>query len=49
MFKRKRSAEDFAEEIKTHLELETDELRSEGVAEGEARRRATPRWPQSTA
>ena len=40
MFRRKRSAEDFAEEIKTHLELEADELRSEGVAEEEARRRA---------
>jgi hypothetical protein len=26
MFSRKRSAEDFAEEIKAHLELETDEL-----------------------
>ena len=30
MFKRKRSAEDFAEEIKAHLELEADELRIEG-------------------
>ena len=28
MFRRKRSAEDFAEEIKTHLELEADELQS---------------------
>ena len=28
MFKRKRSAEDFAEEIKAHLELEADELRT---------------------
>ena len=26
MFKRKRNAEDFAEEIKAHLELEADEL-----------------------
>jgi len=40
MFRRKRSAEDFAEEIKTHLELEADELRSEGLAEAQARRRA---------
>src|ERR1700733_2459398 len=30
MFRRKRSAEDFAEEIKTHLELEADELESSG-------------------
>ena len=28
MFRRKRSAEDFAEEIKAHLELEADELRA---------------------
>ena len=26
MFRRKRSAEDFAEEIKSHLELEADDL-----------------------
>ncbi len=31
MFRRKRSAEDFAEEIKAHLELEADELRGEGL------------------
>jgi predicted permease len=37
MFSRKRSAEDFAEEIKTHLELEADELRSSGLSEDEAR------------
>ncbi len=37
MFKRKRSAEDFAEEIKAHLELEADELRDEGLSEDEAR------------
>jgi predicted permease len=40
MFKRKRSAEDFAEEIKAHLALEADELRTEGLSEAEARRRA---------
>jgi macrolide transport system ATP-binding/permease protein len=40
MFKRKRSAEDFAEEIKAHLELEAEELKREGVSEEEARRRA---------
>ena len=40
MFRRKRSAEDFAEEIKAHLELEADELKSEGLSEDEARRKA---------
>ena len=28
MFRRKRSAEDFADEIKAHLELEADELQA---------------------
>ncbi|MDX6460618.1 MAG: hypothetical protein QOE55_4315 [Acidobacteriaceae bacterium] len=37
MFRRKRSAQDFAEEIKTHLELEADELQSSGLSEDEAR------------
>lgn len=40
MFKRKRSVDDFVEEIKAHLELEADELQSEGLSEEEARRRA---------
>ncbi len=40
MFNRRRSAKDFAEEIKSHLELEADELREEGVSASEARRRA---------
>ena len=40
MFKRRRSAEDFAEEIKAHLALEADELRDEGLSEAEAHRRA---------
>ena len=40
MFNRKRTAEDFAEEIKSHLALEADELRAEGMSEAEARRRA---------
>jgi len=40
MFERKRSDEDFAAEIKAHLELEAEELKSEGVSEGEARRQA---------
>src|SRR5215831_8178660 len=40
MFRRRRSAEDFAEEIRSHLELEADELRAEGLTEEEARRHA---------
>src|SRR5277367_3642956 len=40
MFKRKRSTDDFAEEIKSHLELEADELKREGLSEDEAGRRA---------
>src|SRR5580658_1222456 len=40
MFKQKRSAEDFAAEIKSHLELETDEMRYDGLSEEEARRKA---------
>ena len=40
MFRRKRSTEDFAEEIKAHLDLEADELRSEGLSEDEAHRNA---------
>src|SRR3954447_4451926 len=40
MFRRRRSADDFAEEIKSHCELEADELQSEGLSEEEARRRA---------
>jgi predicted permease len=40
MFRRRRSAEDFAKEIQSHLELEADELESEGLSEEEARRRA---------
>lgn len=40
MFRRKRSADDFAAEIKAHLELEADELEREGVSSDEARRKA---------
>jgi hypothetical protein len=40
MFKRKRSTDDFAEEIKAHLELEADELKREGLSEDEARQKA---------
>ena len=40
MFRRRRSKEDFAQEIEAHLELEADELKSEGLTGEEARRRA---------
>jgi len=40
MFNRKRSQQDFAEEIKSHLELEADELKREGLSDEEARRQA---------
>ena len=36
MFWRKRSAEDFAEEIKAHLEFEAEDLKREGLSEHEA-------------
>ena len=39
MFKRKRSAEDFADEIRSDLELEAEELRV-GISDEEARRQA---------
>ena len=40
MFKRRRSSDDFAEEVKAHLELEADDLKDEGWSEEEARRLA---------
>ena len=40
MLKRKRSAQDFSEEIQAHLELEAEELRREGLSEVGARRKA---------
>ena len=40
MFRRKRSAEDFAEEIKAHLELEAGDLEREGLSEDQARWKA---------
>ena len=40
MFKRRRRADDFAEEIRCHLALEADELAQEGLSEEEARRKA---------
>lgn len=40
MFRRKRSAKDFADEIRAHLELEAEELKDEGLTDQEAGRRA---------
>jgi predicted permease len=40
MFKPKRTAEDFAEEIKSHIALEADDLRDEGMSEEESQRQA---------
>jgi predicted permease len=40
MFGRKRNEADFAEEIQAHLEMEAADLKSEGLSEDEARRRA---------
>ncbi len=40
MFRRKRSAEDFAAEIQAHLDLEADDLKDEGLSEDEARWKA---------
>ena len=49
MPKRKRSTEDFAEEIRAHLALEADELEREGASEDEARRRARVEFGNVTA
>ena len=40
MFRRRRRATDFAEEIQAHLELEADELKDEGLTEQDAHRTA---------
>lgn len=40
MFGGKRSAQDFAEEIRSHIEIEADTLREEGMGADEARRKA---------
>ena len=37
MFRRKRTAEDFTEEIQAHIELEAEQLRREGLSEADAR------------
>ena len=37
MFWRKRGLTDFSEEVKAHLELETERLKAQGLSEAEAR------------
>jgi predicted permease len=49
MFERKRSAKDFADEIKAHLEFEADDLQSEGLSDAEARRKARLEFGNVTA
>ncbi len=49
MFRRRRSADDFAEEIKSHIEHQADALESEGLSEEEAYRRARVRFGSSQA
>ena len=43
MFRRRRRGDDFAEEIKSHFELEADELEGEGLREEEAENSASER------
>jgi macrolide transport system ATP-binding/permease protein len=40
MFRRRRGAKDFADEVQAHLDLEADELEAEGHSKAEAHRRA---------
>ena len=48
MFWRKRKPSDFAAEIKAHLELETQQLREQGLSEAEARAAARRRFGNVT-
>jgi macrolide transport system ATP-binding/permease protein len=41
---KKRSTDDFAEEIQSHIELEADELKREGLSEGAARQKAKSKF-----
>ena len=49
MFWRKRSAADFAEEIKAHLDLEADELEREGLSKDQAEWKARREFGNVTA
>jgi predicted permease len=49
MFSRKRSADDFAAEIKSHLELEADDLKHAGMSEDQARTEARREFGNVTA
>ena len=46
--RRKRSADDFAEEIRAHLALESDELQAEGMSRREAERKARAAFGSAT-
>src|SRR5215469_9526571 len=46
--RRRRTAEDYAQEISAHLALEADELKSEGIAADEAQRRAKVAFGNAT-
>ena len=48
-WRRKRPAADFNEEVRAHLQLEADELRSDGLAEAEARAAAQRAFGNRTA
>ncbi len=49
MFRRKRDTNDFAEEIRAHIELEADELRREGLSEEDARWQARRKFGNTRA
>jgi predicted permease len=49
MFSRKRSADDFAAEIRSHLELEADDLKHAGLSEDQARTQARREFGNVTA
>ena len=46
--RKKRSDDDFAEEIRTHLALESDELQAEGIPLREAERKARAAFGSTT-
>jgi len=40
MFRRRRKASDFSDEVRSHIEIETQRLREQGLSEKEARSQA---------
>jgi predicted permease len=49
VFRHRRSADDFAEEIKSHIEFQAEDLQSEGLSEEEACRRARVKFGSAQA